>query len=75
MGTEMRPRCTRCGARTGLARISPVRSLELRIYECPTCGQTDYYEVSPAPNTAWTLLADERLAGIIAALKNKDGAP
>ncbi|PZA10137.1 hypothetical protein DNX69_20175 [Rhodopseudomonas palustris] len=75
MFTEKRPRCTRCGARTGLARVSPVQSIELRIYECPSCGQTDCYEVSPVPDRDWILLTGERLARIIAALKNKDGAP
>ena len=75
MCTDKRPRCTRCGARTGLARISPVQSIELRIYECSSCGQTDYYEVRLVPDATWTLLTGDRLARIIAALKSKDGAP
>ncbi len=74
MCKDRRPHCSQCGSRTALARVSPVRSIELRIYECPRCSQTDCYEVSPAPDTVWTLLAGERLAVIIAALK-KDGAP
>ncbi|AVT76586.1 hypothetical protein RPPS3_25230 [Rhodopseudomonas palustris] len=75
MCKDKRPHCSRCGARTGLARVSPVRSIELRIYECASCGQTDYYEVSPDPHASWGLLAGDRLAGILAALKRNDGAP
>ncbi|RED29006.1 hypothetical protein BJ123_1202 [Rhodopseudomonas thermotolerans] len=72
MCKDKRPRCTRCGSRTGLARVSPVQSIELRIYECSSCGQTDCYEVTAEPGAPWILLTGERLTEILSAWKRSN---
>ncbi|WP_322516921.1 hypothetical protein SR870_04945 [Rhodopseudomonas palustris] len=57
MDERRRPGCTACGARTALARVSPIESIhELRTFECARCGQVDRYAVKAEPDSYWVLL-------------------
>lgn len=59
MPERRRPRCTACGTRTALARISPIELVhELRTFECCGCGQVDRYAVKTGPDSYWLLLSD-----------------
>lgn len=70
MLVKRRPPCTRCGARTALARISPIKGAdEFRIFECGHCGQVDYYAVPEEGE--WIVLRGEMLAEVVESLRHQ----
>ncbi len=40
---EYRPPCSRCGAPTALARVTPIPNADhdSRVFQCPVCGKID----------------------------------
>lgn len=71
MPAKRRPPCTQCGARTALARITPIKGAhEFRIFECAHCGQVDYYDVPTDIGSDWIVLRGEMLAKVVESLRH-----